>query len=209
MNAGNADTCGSVRTEIYVPRGPRTEQRLRKSNPPQEGGLAETSRLAPGVSTSYRTYPFLSERYKFGSHSAGESVARDVVRRRWTRTTHDMDDLRGQDRDESASRAAARRHGGGQCYGCYSKTPAVSHPKPQDGSDHVTDVTDVTANEEGVYVAGVRRRALAGRSPLPFSCCNIRNIRNTRRAFRRFFVSHPGVTPGGWCNIDPGSGVSA
>lgn len=96
-----------------------------------------------------------------------------------------------------------------RCYGCYTETRAVSHPKPQDGADHVTDVTDVTPNEEGVYVAGVRRRTLAGLSHLPLNCCNIRNIRNIPGAVRRFSMSHPAVTPADRCNIGSGSGVSA
>lgn len=124
MIDGNADTCGSVRTEIYMPRGPRTEQRLRKSNPPQEGGLAETSRLAPGVSASFRTYPFLSERHKRDSPQRRERAARDVVRRRWARTTNDMDDLRGQDQDGPALRTATAARN--------VRTASYVHPRPPD-----------------------------------------------------------------------------
>ena len=97
------------------------------------------------------------------------------------------------------------------CYGCYDETRAVSHPKPHDGGDHVTDVTDVTANEEGVYVTGVRRRprSLAAYSRPPLKQRNIRNIRNTPRAVRRFCVSHRAVTPASGVTSARGSGVSA
>ena len=79
---------------LYYQRHRKPEQTLRKSNSTEEGGLPKTSRLAPGVSGSVRTSPFLSERHKPDSPPIGEPVARDVVRRRWTATTHDMDDLR-------------------------------------------------------------------------------------------------------------------
>ena len=57
---------------------------------------------------------------------------------------------------------------------------AVSNVKPQDGEDHLTCLTDLTPNREGVYVTPVRRCASAparALTHLPSERCQIRQIR--------------------------------
>jgi hypothetical protein len=118
---------------LYVESRRRTEQRLRKSNPPQEGALVETPGANLDVSTSFRTAPFLSERYKFGSPRTGESPARDVVRRRWNRTTHDMHDLRGQTEDVLAEEHRPRLPGGVVMMCKLSDWNTPAHPPAEGG----------------------------------------------------------------------------
>jgi len=108
---------------LYVPRRPSTEQALEESNPPQEGGLAETSRLAPGVSASFRTSPFLSDPHKPDSPQSRDRSGRDVFGRRWSSTAHDMHDLHGDDLCGIEQSLFSRRDG-------VLGVPAASHPQP-------------------------------------------------------------------------------
>jgi hypothetical protein len=154
---------------IYVRRRHRTQQRLRKSNPPQEGGLAEASWLVPCVSASFRTTPFLSERYKFDSPQLGEPVARDVVRRRWTRTTHDMDDLRGHERDGSTSRTAPAASS--------VRTPENVHPRPINGSE---GGRAKTARRRAVFSTAVRAS-----TPILYCCDSRQKSRSEHNVFNK------------------------
>jgi len=74
----------------------------------------------------------------------------------------------------------------------------VGNPKSPDGRGDFTDFTDFTPDERGVYVAGApaRARTRARRhTPLPFSRCEIREIREIarRRGAKSGRFSPPGV----------------
>jgi len=179
---------------VYMRCASHTEQRLRKSNPPKGQRLPETSRLAPGVSGSNRTSLSLSEHYKRDSPQLGEPVARDVVRRRWTRTTTKMDDLRGQDAVASVQEQPPARFDAVD-----REKEALSNRKSQDGGDRLTRLTDLTPNRKGVYVTPVRTAALAlarALTHLPSERCQIRQIRQhppPSGGFQTGFGVKPGV----------------
>ena len=130
---------------FYVEAGQKVETRLRKQNAPQEGGSLRRPGANLNVSASFRAYPFLSERHKRDSLQSGERFARDVVRRRCLRTTHDMDDLRGQGQDELASRPATAA--------LNVRTAIHVHPRPVGG---FTGGRHKTTRREWVFSTSVR-----------------------------------------------------
>jgi hypothetical protein len=172
---------------LYVRSHPRTEQRLRKSNSTEEGGLPETSRLAPGVSGSVRTSPFLSERHKPDSPQTGERVARDVVRRRWTRTTHDMEYLGGFERDEPASRATTATSS--------VRTPENVHPRP---INHFEGGRAKTARRSAVLSTLVRAS-----TPILYCCDSRQECESEHNVFNKERIRNQGGRLDAPCRESP------
>ena len=172
---------------FYVEAGQKVETRLRKQNAPQEGGSLRRPGANLNVSASFRAYPFLSERHKRDSLQSGERFARDVVRRRCPRTTHDMDDLRGQTVGGLLCRAPdvsqpfehkARFHG------FHTSISEVGNVKTPDGTGVFTDFTDFTPSQMGVYVPSAHtpaRPRTRRHTHTTFKKCEIRETREIAR----------------------------
>mgnify|MGYP006269699379 CR=1 FL=1 len=90
--------------QIYITSLRGFEQTLKKTTPLRGGGSLRRPGANLTVSATVRMLPSRRDRLKPNSIYRVGSTGRDVVWRRWTLTTHDMDDLRDRTTPQSDAR---------------------------------------------------------------------------------------------------------
>jgi hypothetical protein len=182
----------------------KTETPLPEPNEPQEPGACHRPREGP-----HSTYRFCAGHLAFAHSASGGSAPADVLGRRFDTSSTNQMHTRHNPTIGTGEQTAST------AFDAFDTAHFwVSNGKTQDGSNHLTRLTDLTVTEMGVYVPGVRPLALArSRSPAALPTCLSRTVKSVKS------VNCP--TPSGgfrftlnrqpWCQFDgtDDSGVAA